>query len=144
MKKQKLYTIRAVLSILILLNLGLIYLMSAQDGKLSEQTSHGVSVQIAETFVTDYEEKTPPEKEEVILKIHAPLRKVAHMTEFGLLGALTLALLLTWRGSLVIRVSGSLGFVFVVAVLDELHQTQVAGRGAQWQDVLLDLFGALS
>lgn len=131
------------MSILILLNLVLIYLMSAQNGTLSEQTSHGVSVQIAETFVTDYEEKTPPEKEEVILKIHAPVRKVAHMIEFGMLGVLSLALLLTWKGGTLTRIVASLGFVLAVAVSDELHQTQVEGRGAQLQDILIDFLGAI-
>jgi len=61
------------------------------------------------------------------------LRKLAHLTEYAILGAL-LARALT-RPALAVLL-GSL-----YAVTDEIHQHFVPGRHAAWYDVLLDTAG---
>ena len=142
MKKQILYPLRILLLILIGLNLILIHQMSSQPAEQSNQTSESVTYQIADTFVSDFGEKKPEEQQAIVSEIHAPVRKLAHMAEFGLLGLLTLAFLLTWKGHAAIRYASSLGFVLSVAILDEWYQSRVDGRGSQWQDILLDLLGA--
>jgi VanZ family protein len=76
--------------------------------------------------------------------IHGLLRKAAHVTEYGILGAL-------WRRSLVDsgvvrpRVGGVLALAVSVvwAVVDETHQSLLATRTGAVGDVVLDSLGAL-
>ena len=61
------------------------------------------------------------------------LRKLAHLTEYAVLGALLVRVLV--RPELAILV-GSL-----YAVTDEIHQHFVRGRHAAWYDVVVDTIG---
>ena len=134
---------RAVIGVLILLNMTLIYLLSAQNGSDSEKTSGKVTETVAEIVVPDFHEKPEPEKQEIIQQIHPPVRKLAHMAEFGSLGALIFLFLLTWNGAILPRYLGSLAATFLYACTDELHQIFSDARGPQISDVLIDLLGAL-
>src|SRR5205823_3253184 len=71
------------------------------------------------------------------------VRKCAHVTEYGILGALTFRAL---RGD---RMSWSLRWAIVavllaacVASIDEIHQTYTLLRTGTWHDVVLDTAGA--
>ena len=65
------------------------------------------------------------------------LRKIAHFTEFALLG-----MCLTWRcGMLEKRKIMALGFGFGTACVDESIQLFVPGRGPAVRDVLIDTCG---
>lgn len=70
------------------------------------------------------------------------LRKLAHLAEYAVLGALLLLLLYAvfrrgrWRTPTAIAV------VFLFAVTDEIHQSFVEGRTPLPEDVLLDTLGA--
>ena len=71
------------------------------------------------------------------------IRKYAHMSEYGLLGAsafLFLAELFRWqeRGRAALM---ALAFSFLYACSDELHQLFVPGRGGCFPDVLVDSAG---
>ena len=102
------------------------------------------------------EEITTPEQEEpedpmenlteeqvaMVNKAHTPIRKLAHMTEFGTLAMLTFLLLLTWQGKVLWRYATSLGFTLLYAASDELHQLFSDGRGARLSDVAIDFTGA--
>ena len=61
------------------------------------------------------------------------LRKLAHLTEYAILGALLVRALS--RPGLAILLGG------LYAVTDEVHQHFVRGRHAAWYDVLLDTVG---
>jgi VanZ family protein len=61
------------------------------------------------------------------------LRKLAHLTEYAILGALLVRALS--RPGLAIFLGG------LYAVTDEVHQHFVRGRHAAWYDVLLDTVG---
>ncbi len=61
------------------------------------------------------------------------LRKLAHLTEYAVLGALLLRALA--RPQLAILVGG------LYAVTDEVHQHFVRGRHAAWYDVVIDTVG---
>ena len=78
----------------------------------------------------------------MVNKAHTPVRKLAHMLEFGSLAALALLLLITWPGKLLWRYVASLGFTLIYAVTDELHQLFSQGRGARLSDVVIDFIGA--
>jgi VanZ family protein len=76
--------------------------------------------------------------------IHFITRKLAHVTEYGILGLL---LFRAWRGEhrgqfCAAWVRQSLGIVMMVAALDEFHQSLVPSRGSSPWDALLDTLGA--
>lgn len=132
-----------MLGILILANMTAIFLFSAQSGTESGKTSGRVTRVVAEVTVKDFTSKPVKEQDRIVQKIHPPVRKIAHMTEFGSLGALIFLFLLTWKGSLLPRYLLALVSTFLYACTDELHQKLSDNRGARFTDVLIDLSGAL-
>ncbi len=85
-------------------------------------------------------------------EIHHVLRKMGHFCGYGTLGLLFYrawftSLLGYWRGSLRgLRLESSgLAVVctFVIACLDEWHQSTLAGRTSSFYDVLIDVGGAM-
>ena len=103
------------------------------------------------------EETTPPkeqkpqkpkdsltkEQQTLAKKSHTPIRKIAHMLEFGSLATLSLLFLITWQGKLWWRYLAALGFTLFYAGTDEFHQIFIDGRGPQLSDVFVDFTGAL-
>ena len=142
-KRRMIIGLRILLCALIVANMTVIFLFSAQSGEESDKTSGKVSETVAEITVKDFEEKPQEEQDRIVLSINKPLRKIAHMAEFGSLGALVFLLLLTWRGAILWRYGASLGATLLYACTDELHQMLSDARGPQATDVLIDLSGAL-
>ena len=97
---------------------------------------------IEETTTADPMEHLTKEQKAMVNKAHTPIRKLAHMLEFGSLAILSLLLLVTWPGKLLWRYAASLGFALVYAATDELHQLFSDGRGARLSDVFIDFSGA--
>ena len=89
--------IRAFLVLLILLNVWMIFALSSESAELSGETSGRVTTFVAQIVVKDFKEKTPVEQAEIIESLHPYVRSAAHMTEFGLLGAWVMLLLLTYH-----------------------------------------------
>lgn len=73
-----------------------------------------------------------------------PLRKVAHMVEYGVLALLLrYPVARTWpRLSTVRQAALVLGLCIFYATTDEVHQAFVPGRGPSGVDVLIDAAGA--
>ena len=143
MNTKKLFCLRAVLLLLILANMTVIFLFSAQSGEDSGRASGRVARVIAALTVPDFNDRSPEEQAEIVNTLHPFVRKGAHMAEFGSLGALIFCLLLTWKGSLLSRYLGALGLTLLYACTDEAHQILSESRGPQVTDVLVDLSGAL-
>ena len=141
---SKINIIRCLLGLLILLNLVLIFGFSSESRETSGQTSLKVTQSVAQSVVKDFDELPAKEQKTVIDTLHPDVRTLAHMAEFGSLGALSMLLLLTfsvspWRCYLT-----SLPWVLTVASIDELYQLLAdAGRAGELKDVLYDTFGAL-
>ena len=142
-KKARLTLLRAVLGILIILNMIAIYRFSGQDGVKSAQTSEKVAHSVAEVTVPKFEEKPKEEQKVIVEKMNFPVRKIAHMTEFASLGMLIFLLLLTWKKALVLKYICSLTFAFLYACTDETHQIFTTQRSPAFTDVLIDTSGAL-
>ncbi len=71
------------------------------------------------------------------------IRKSAHLTEYGILGALTFRALRgeqeSWKPRWAI---GAILITACLASIDEIHQTFVLSRTGTWHDVVLDAAGA--
>jgi VanZ family protein len=71
------------------------------------------------------------------------MRKSAHLTEYGILGALTFRAVRGDRTSWSARWAiGAIVFATCIATIDEIHQTFVPSRTGTWHDVVLDAAGA--
>lgn len=137
------WILRIFLGILILLNLFAIYYFSDQDNTESTKESTAVTEHVAKVVIPDYNQKTPKEQKKIIKELHPPVRKLAHMTEFGSLGALTFLLLSTFSPGIALAYPGGILFPLLCAVADEFHQKFSFGRSAQFSDVLIDTCGAI-
>ena len=142
-KKSKLLLLRILLAVLIVANMTVIFLFSAQSGEESDQTSGTVTEIVAQVTVKDFESKPQEEQAQIIQSLHPPVRKLAHMAEFGSLASLLFLFLLTWKGGILWRYAASLGMTFFYACTDELHQMLSDARGPQFSDVLIDTLGGL-
>ncbi|MBQ8311475.1 MAG: VanZ family protein [Clostridia bacterium] len=145
MKKKNvlLIFIRIFLAILILLNMSVIFFFSAQDYQASSQASDKIGSALSTPIYGKFEDKTPWEKEEVRLEFFPIVRKLAHILEFGTLGALIYLFLLTWKGNLFLQYACALAATVLYAISDEWHQSFVNGRTSKALDVLIDASGAL-
>ena len=71
------------------------------------------------------------------------MRKTAHLTEYGILSALTFRALRGETRSWSVRWAiGAVFFATVIASIDEIHQSFVPSRTGTWHDVALDATGA--
>lgn len=71
------------------------------------------------------------------------IRKIAHLTEYGILSALAFRALRGERPRWSLRwATGAVVLAVVLASIDEFHQAFVPSRTGAWQDVVLDTVGA--
>lgn len=117
---------------------------SAQQGQESGSLSRKVSGYILALEEAVFQkEYTPLEKENKIEAMQLPVRKLAHMSEYGLLVILTFIHLSCYSLSFQKRLLTAWLFALCYAALDEIHQLFVPGRSGQLLDVCIDGAGAL-
>lgn len=122
----------------------LIWMFSANSGDVSSGQSMGIVSRVI-TIGEELTGHTLTEQERVQWeeRIHTPIRKMAHMTEY-MIFALTVAFpfLLYHKSKKWISV-----FTYVYCVgyagIDEIHQLFVPERAGQLRDVLIDSIGVL-
>ena len=122
----------------------LIYSFSAQDGTTSGNLSYQVSEIIVETANEAFELNWSAEQEQYYIeRIHYPVRKLAHMTEYCILAICISFPLYVYglRGFWLFIFAGL--FCVAFACTDEFHQSFVAGRSPAKADVAIDSLGAL-
>lgn len=129
--------------LLILLYL-LIFAFSGQDG----EQSGGISQLISEKCVELINSITGRHWSEIMMQsmteyFEHPIRKLAHFGEYAVMGILLYILVSQWleRGKRLNLLV--IGWVFVSAAADELHQYFVPGRYSSFADVLLDTCGGI-
>lgn len=125
-----------------LLMMTVIFSFSSQNGTDSGNLSYKVSEIIVEAADEAFELNWTDEQKHVYIeKIHHPVRKLAHMTEYCLLAMSVSLPLYVYgvRGLWLPILAG--GFCVAFASLDEYHQSFVAGRGPSKKDVLIDSIG---
>ena len=169
-QKKRLLIWRIVIGTLIVCNMAVIFMFSAQSRSQSSALSTKITTAIVRIFskentnqsVSTNQNNTDKnttettnnknensgsslskEQQALVSKSHTPIRKIAHMLEFGSLATLSLLFLITWQGKLWWRYLAALGFTLFYAGTDEFHQLFIDGRGPQLSDVFVDFTGAL-
>ena len=118
----------------------LIFLMSAQTGDASMASSDSVVLPVLK-LIGRLHALSDEAKDSLYWTLQLIVRKAAHVGEYALL-ALLIRMLAASYGC---RHAGILGWALAVAyaATDELHQSLVSARSAQFTDVLVDASGAL-
>lgn len=132
--------------ILVMLWFVVIFSFSAQPGKKSSGLSGKVSYLLIDAYDTcTHSNYTNAEKEQIRQKIEFPVRKTAHMTEYGMLFCLVFGATKMWEQALKgkKRYIVALVTVFLYASSDEFHQLFVPGRCGEFRDVMVDTTGAI-
>ena len=149
--KKKISALRAVLVLLIFVNLGFIWFNSSQVSDNSNEMSNSVTKSVAPHVVKDFDKLSTPQKEAKITSLNSIIRECAHTAEFVPLGFLILMLILSCLDFEVCRgvdvfwltLLCTLPAIFIMALSDEVHQIFVKGRAFQLADIGLDMLGSL-
>lgn len=122
----------------------MIYSFSADSGAVSSDLSYKVSEQIVVTVDKVMRLNLSTEQiSQYKQRINYPVRKAAHMTEYACLAVAIAFPLYVYgvRGIGLMILTGTLCVSF--AMLDEYHQSFVAGRTASKKDVAIDTIGVI-
>ena len=139
--------ITVLLSLCVLANMAMIFRMSAEDRSESGDRSGEIADAVVDVVYPDFEQRPVAEQESIFQKVHKFIRKLAHFSEFALLGFLT-AILVTHLAARYSRLTPVLqwmmpaAFCLLYAASDEIHQI-FTERGPSVTDVLLDFTGAI-
>ena len=130
-----------------------IFSMSAQVGDDSSQLSRKVCKAVCYVVVDNYGSLDYYTQEQYIEKFQYPVRKLAHMTEYAILGILLMETFYTfrfdnWRKKRGKKKKGFTGQVLLCDIIgiayactDEYHQLYVSNRSGQIKDVIIDTIG---
>lgn len=141
--KNKKKVKRIILWVLLLFVGGMIFFFSSRTAKQSISESDVAVHTVMQQLNIQKEPDIPAWKIEVAYDIITDIvRKGMHFIEFCVLSVICLILLKNYKlkHSPIITIV----LVSVYAVIDEVHQIYVEGRGASFQDWLLDCFGVLT
>lgn len=121
----------------------IIFRFSTANGDQSSALSSNLTNRLVNTAAAIMKiELTPEQKLSIEDSIHTPIRKLGHMTEYGLLGiaaAFALYIYHKKRGwNLFLWCEG---ICVLYACTDEFHQLFVPERSGQLMDVLIDSIG---
>lgn len=119
-----------------------IFCFSAQLADVSTDTSLRVGMTIGKMSVPDFSKLPKEEQIDYAKKIEFPVRKMAHATEYAILGCLLTNLCLSLSMKKAYMWSWLMGSAY--AATDEFHQLFVPGRSGQITDVMLDSVGCLT
>ena len=126
---------------LVVLWMCVIFTFSSQEATESKKTSGKTLVKIASTISKDFKKLPPKKQMKKVEPYQKAIRKVAHFTEYAVLGILSyIAFLLHKKKKLVLSATT---LCMLYAISDEIHQLFVKGRACRWYDVLIDTAGAL-
>ena len=86
---------------------------------------------------------TAEEKDALVSKLHTPVRKCAHMTEYALLAVSVFLPLTLYIKEYSKAFNATVMFCVFYASTDEFHQIFVEGRAGRLTDVMIDSVGIL-
>lgn len=120
----------------------MIFSFSGQTGEMSSGLSYQVSYQLVTIGERLLGRNLSDERVDYLVdKIHGPVRKLAHMTEYFILAVAVSFPLYVYglRGFPLLLLAGILCVGF--ACTDEYHQSFIDGRGPSIRDVCIDSIG---
>lgn len=122
-----------------------IFMMSQQNADTSTETSLRAGTLVAELVVPGYRDWTAAEQRALAVQIDYPVRKLAHASEYTVLGILyslsVLSVSAVPKRKKLLCTAFPLGVLY--AMSDEFHQLFVPGRAGRVSDVLIDSSGVL-
>lgn len=122
----------------------MIFAFSTEDAEHSDRTSGLISRRVLSIIHPEYEQLEESRQKLLYDDMQHIVRKCAHFTEYMVLGLMLRLCLESWFGKQWWLGPASWAGGTLYAGTDEIHQIQVAGRTAQWTDVLLDSAGVLT
>lgn len=126
--------------ILVVLWMGVIFTFSSDNADTSTSKSDGVIISIYKTFHKG--NLTNKEKQEVIDKYVFPVRKIAHFTEYLILGLLLINYISEYKKLELKYLLVCIILCMLYAISDEIHQIFISGRTAKILDVFIDTLGS--
>lgn len=121
-----------------------IFNFSNQNASNSTKLSNGVTKTIVNIeSALKKEELTTEKRAELVKNKSFYIRKLAHFTEFMILGILVLLVIKDYRQLNKKYFLYALLFCFIYAISDELHQLFIDNRSTKIIDVLIDTTGSL-
>ena len=136
-KKKKI-----ILWLLLAAWMALIFSFSAMAAPASDELSGGVAQKVIKIVAPGFGSFSGDEQAEFFYTINYGIRKIAHASEYAVLGILALLVLLSYKKTLRFQVLAALLLCAAYAASDEAHQILVSGRSPQVTDVLIDTAGA--
>jgi len=118
----------------------IIFMFSNQKSVKSTDYSHSLTKSTIINIYKIFDNNSSREKLESIVEAwDHPIRKLAHFTEYFILGVLIFSTLKAY-GIKDIYIMILLCFLY--AISDEIHQLFILGRDGNFKDVLIDTFGS--
>jgi len=140
-KKQWILCI--AVGVLLLALMTMIIAFSTESKSESGERSKGVTEMVAELLVPGYQDMTPEEQQKTVQALHRPIRKLAHFSEFCLLGMLCAAFMhLLKKGKYWLWWVIPTVFCLLYATADEVWQI-FTHRGSSVTDVIIDFCGSV-
>ena len=124
----------------------MIYCFSAQTGEESGAMSGRITRWVLSLVVPDFDTWAAETQENLLYVVGFIIRKLAHFTEYALLGFSLLLHITQLRKKLSVRLPllWAWGIGTVYAASDEIHQAFVGGRGPAVTDVMIDSAGVIA
>lgn len=127
--------------IVLILWMIVIFSFSSADANKSTGTSDKVITTMIEIKDKITNNETPNNEKEIIVKNSSfYIRKIAHITEYLILGFLTFNLLKQYS---VTNIYYAIGLSILYSCTDEFHQLFISGRSGSIRDILIDFIGIL-
>lgn len=127
--------------IVLILWMIVIFSFSSADANKSTSTSDKVITTMIEIKDKITNNETPNNEKEIIVKNSSfYIRKIAHITEYLILGFLMFNLLKQYS---VTNIYYAIGLSILYSCTDEFHQLFISGRSGNIRDVLIDSIGIL-
>lgn len=131
---------RIIKLVLVVIWMILIFSFSNDNGQISTKKSDSFIIKIVETICDA--ELSNAKKDKLTNYLVKPVRKVAHLGIYFILGILIFNFILEFIPIGYRSILLSLGISFIYACSDEVHQAFIPGRSGMFSDVVLDTIGA--
>ena len=124
----------------------MIYCFSAQTGAESGAMSGRITMWILNLVVPGFGDFSPEKQEAIRSTVSFVVRKLAHFSEYALLGFSLMLHIAQIEKKIAVRLPWLWSWVVgtLYAASDEFHQGFVAGRGPSLRDVMIDSSGVIA